>query len=64
MRVRISAHFPNGESEDGEKSKTIPAIKPNEIAPNRFSRAINPRTTQRYSENPDIGKFIFDIADS
>ena len=23
MRVRISAHFPNGESEDGEKSKTI-----------------------------------------
>ena len=62
--VRISAHFPKGESEEGEKSRTIPAIKPKEIAPNRSSRAMSPKTTQRYSENPAIGKFILDIAAS
>ena len=32
--VRISAHFPNGESEDGERSRIIPAMKPNEMAMN------------------------------
>ena len=45
--VRISAHFPNGESEDGDKSKINPPINPSAIAPNLSSSAIKPRTTHR-----------------
>jgi len=45
--VRMKAHLPKGESDEGERSRIIPPPKPSAIAPNLSSSAIKPIRAQR-----------------
>ena len=62
--VRTNAHWPNGESAEGEKSRITPPINPKTKDPPLSSSANTTISAARYSEKPFIGKLIRAITSS